>query len=120
MKHELHPACAAWPEMPPVALHELADDIAANGLHEPLTLAPDGRLLDGRNRALACELVGVEPSTVVYDGDPALFSLSRTVRYWAIGAFARLAGAVGIAPVGIGTGLWGLPVTRSRRTCAAG
>jgi hypothetical protein len=77
MRYELHPACAVWPEMQPEVLRELADDIVLNGLHKPLTLAPDGRLLDGRNRALACELVGVEPSTVVYDGDPALFSLSK-------------------------------------------
>ena len=80
MKYQLHPACSAWPEMPPEALHELANDIAANGLHEPLTLTPDGRLLDGRNRALACEIAGVEPQTVVYDGDPALFSLSKNAR----------------------------------------
>ena len=38
MKYELHFACSAWPEMPPEALHELAGDIEANGLHEPLTL----------------------------------------------------------------------------------
>jgi hypothetical protein len=80
MKYELHPACAVWPEMQPEALHELADDIALNGLHEPLTLAPDGRLLDGRNRALACELAGIEPHTVVYAGDPAPFSLSKNAR----------------------------------------
>ena len=77
MKYELHPACAVWPEMPPEALHELADDIAANGLHEPLTLTPEGLLLDGRNRALACELAGVEPKTVIYAGDPKRFSVSK-------------------------------------------
>lgn len=69
MKYQLHPACAAWPEMSPEALCELAADISANELHEPITMTPDGLLLDGRNRALACELAGVEPATVVYAGD---------------------------------------------------
>jgi hypothetical protein len=80
MKYQLHPACAAWPEMPPGALRELAEDIAANGLHEPLTLTPDGLLLDGRNRALACEIAGVEPTTVAYVGDPMRFSVSKNAR----------------------------------------
>ena len=69
MKYRLHPACSAWPEMHPGELRELAADIKANGLHEPLTLTPDGLLLDGRNRMLACEMAGVEPATVVYAGD---------------------------------------------------
>jgi hypothetical protein len=77
MKFPLHPACAAWPEIPPEALHELADDIRANGLREPITLTPDGLLLDGRNRMLACELADVEPDTIVYAGDPVAFSLSK-------------------------------------------
>jgi hypothetical protein len=74
---ELHEACAAWPEMTPEDLRELAADIAANGLHEPLTITPDGKLLDGRNRGLACVMAGVEPTFVTYGGDPWLFSLSK-------------------------------------------
>ena len=77
MKFDLHPACAAWPEMNPKELGDLAEDIAAHGLHDSITLTSDGLLLDGRNRALACEMVGVEPTTKVFDGDPWLFSLSR-------------------------------------------
>jgi hypothetical protein len=74
---ELHEACAAWPEMTPADLRDLADDIAANGLHEPITLTANGKLHDGRNRALACAMAGVEPETVIYDGDQWLFSLSK-------------------------------------------
>ena len=55
----------------------MSDDIAAYGLRDPVTLTPDGLLLDGRNRALACEMAGVEPATTTFDGDPWLFSLSR-------------------------------------------
>jgi hypothetical protein len=74
---ELHAACAAWPEMSPPELRDLSDDIFVNGLREPISLAPNGQLLDGRNRALACQMAGVEPTTMVYDGDPWLFSLSK-------------------------------------------
>ena len=74
---ELHTACAAWPEMKPAELRDLADDIAAHGLRDPIALTPDGLLLDGRNRALACVMAGIEPTTEIYDGDPWLFSLSR-------------------------------------------
>jgi hypothetical protein len=42
-----------------------------------MTLTPDGKLLDGRNRAEACAIAGVEPLTVVYEGDPWAFSISR-------------------------------------------
>jgi hypothetical protein len=102
MRYELHPACAVWPEMQPEVLRELADDIVLNGLHKPLTLAPDGRLLDGRNRALACELVGVEPSTVVYDGDPALFSLSKNKhrRHMTQDQIALVAATLATRPLG--------------------
>ena len=34
MKFDLHPACAAWPEMNPKELGDLAEDIAAHGLHD--------------------------------------------------------------------------------------
>jgi hypothetical protein len=83
MKYPLHPACACWPEMSPKDLAELADDIAANGLREAITVTPAGELLDGRNRALASEMAGVEipdDKIVVYDGDPWLFSISKNAR----------------------------------------
>ena len=44
---------------------------------------------------------------------PVLFSLSCTVRSWAMGGFARFLGAVGIAPDGIASGWVGVPVTRN-------
>jgi ParB-like chromosome segregation protein Spo0J len=74
---ELHPACAAWPEMGAAELHDLADDIAANGQHDPIAMSPDGRIVEGRNRYLACVMAGLEPKTFVYDGDPWLLSISR-------------------------------------------
>ncbi|MGW4812167.1 ParB/RepB/Spo0J family partition protein [Kitasatospora cineracea] len=49
-------------------LHDLAEDIKAHGLLEPIVRDPDGVLLDGRNRLAACERAGVEPRFTTYDG----------------------------------------------------
>jgi len=62
------------------ALTALADDIKANGLINPITITPDGDLLDGRNRLAACELAGVDPTFVVVDTDAAAFVLSSNDR----------------------------------------
>jgi hypothetical protein len=62
-------------------LNELADDIRKNGLLHPITLMPDGTLLDGRSRWDACEIAGVEPRTTIYEGDdPAGFVISNNVQ----------------------------------------
>jgi hypothetical protein len=82
--------------MGPTELSALADDIAANGLLEPLTLTPDGKLLDGRNRERACVMAGVEPMTVVHEGDPFAFSLSKnmTRRHMTVAERAFVAAAL--------------------------
>lgn len=76
---KLHEACVIWPDLSPADLRDLSDDIAANGLRDPVTLTPDDLLLDGKNRALACIMAGIDPAAtaVVHDGDPWLFSTSR-------------------------------------------
>lgn len=51
--------------------NDLAADIAAHGLREPIVLY-DGAILDGRNRYAACLSAGVAPRFVEYDGDDAL------------------------------------------------
>jgi ParB-like chromosome segregation protein Spo0J len=78
MRPELHPACAAFPALPEEDLVALAADIRAKGLLEPITLTPDGLLLDGRCRWDACERESIEPRTVTYDGDdPVGFAASK-------------------------------------------
>jgi hypothetical protein len=100
----LHPACAIWPEMSPADLKALSDDIAENGLRDPITLTPAGELLDGRNRAFAAIMAGVDPTafTTVYDGDPLLFSLSRNKhrRHMTEAALALVAAALATKPLG--------------------
>jgi hypothetical protein len=40
----------------------------------------EGQILDGRNRARACEALGIEPETRVYAGDdPVGFVISRNL-----------------------------------------
>jgi hypothetical protein len=102
MKYELHPACSAWPPMTPEELRDLANDISAYGLRDPVTLTPDGLLLDGRNRAIACEMADVEPATTIIDGDPWLFSLSRNKhrRHMTVDQIAMVAAKMATLPRG--------------------
>jgi hypothetical protein len=60
LKYPVHPLCAVYPDYTPEALVELAGDVVAHSLRDPVTFTPDGRLLDGKNRVRACELAGVE------------------------------------------------------------
>ena len=54
----VHPAADLFPVMSEMELRELGEDIKTNGLVSPLTLYGD-KLLDGRNRLDAMELVGI-------------------------------------------------------------
>lgn len=56
-----HPSAAIFPLLPENELADLAEDIRAAGLLEPIELL-DGLILDGRNRQLACDRAGVEPT----------------------------------------------------------
>jgi len=49
-------------------LRELADDIRQNGLQNAIVLY-QGKILDGRNRYLACPMAGVKPRFVQWDGE---------------------------------------------------
>src|SRR5712691_1194215 len=64
----VHPLAARWPLLDEEGLANLAADIKANGLSEPLMLDEEGRLVDGRNRLEACRRAGVEPRFLVLNG----------------------------------------------------
>lgn len=65
----IHPYADKFPMLPESELEELAESIRANGLRSPIVLTPEGLILDGRNRHAACQRAGIEPDTVVYEGD---------------------------------------------------
>lgn len=77
-RYETHPAADLFPMMSEAELRELADDIVAHGLLEPIVLLHE-QILDGRNRAKACEMVGIEPRVVIYSNErsPVEFVLAE-------------------------------------------
>lgn len=64
-------ACAAaniFPLMPDGELNVLAEDIKAHGLREPIWRDGQGVIVDGRNRWIACQMVGVDCKALKYEG----------------------------------------------------
>lgn len=67
---EFHEAADEFPLLRGERLKELVDDIREHGLREPIMLC-EGKILDGRNRYIACKKAGVEPRfTDGFDGNP--------------------------------------------------
>ena len=60
-KLEFHPIADLFPLLKGEVLHKLVADIQQNGLLEPLLVDAERRIIDGRNRYLACLEAGVEP-----------------------------------------------------------
>ena len=71
MKYKDHPLAEIFPLMPYEEIAALAHDITDHGVKSKITLY-EGKILDGRNRYRACEIAGVEPKFVEFDGDDAL------------------------------------------------
>ena len=77
---EYHELANLFPMISPTEASELAADIAANGLREPI-VTYEGKILDGRNRFEACKKSGVEPVFVEYTGDdPLSFVVSLNLK----------------------------------------
>lgn len=76
--YRVHPVAATWPMLTQVELERLGASIKARKLHDPIVLIDvDGEemILDGRNRGLACENVGVEGHFETYTGPTDIDSL---------------------------------------------
>lgn len=86
-----HPFADKYPMLPESELAELAESIAANGLRQPIVVDREGRILDGRNRAKACEMAGIAPVTETYDGEDLaeyVIDCNTTRRHMSTGARA--------------------------------
>lgn len=77
---QFHPYSEIFPLLDSAAVTELAEDIKANGLKEKIWLY-EGKILDGRNRFLACKKAGIKPDTRKFTGkDPLAFVVSLNVK----------------------------------------
>jgi hypothetical protein len=106
-RYKVHPAADVFPMMPDEETDALAEDIKANGLREPITLAmldpskkpvagygdgtlspsaSDVQILDGRNRLEAVDRAGMPLRTLnpasedvcYWYGDPVAYTSART------------------------------------------
>lgn len=76
---KFHPYSEVFPLIEGVAFNELVADIKANGLREPIWTY-EGKILDGRNRFLACQKANVRAALRKYMGNDALgFVISLNV-----------------------------------------
>jgi ParB-like chromosome segregation protein Spo0J len=65
---KFHPYANLFPLMTKLDLDALAEDIRANGQQQPV-IRYQGLILDGRNRYLACEAVGIDPIYREFEGN---------------------------------------------------
>ena len=67
MKFDFHPIANIFPLMTDEEIDSLAEDIKKNGIHNPVWMF-QGKVLDGRNRAKACEKLKQNPPTKQFTG----------------------------------------------------
>jgi N6-adenosine-specific RNA methylase IME4 len=76
---EFHEIANIFPMLGDSELQSLADDIKANGLQQPITLY-QGKILDGRNRYLACAKAGAQATFTHYqDKNPIQWVVSQNL-----------------------------------------
>lgn len=77
-----HEVAGLFPPMSGDELEQLIADIRAHGQREPIWLHPNGQVIDGRHRYMACRRLGLEPKTRTWDGkgDLVAFVVSLNLR----------------------------------------
>ena len=99
---ELHEAANIFPLLEGAELEALAADIKEHGLIEPVHLY-QSKILDGRNRYLACQKAGVQPRFVDYAGDdPFRFVISLNLKRRHLNESQRAVIAAGLAALPVG------------------
>ena len=79
MSLPFHPLADIFPLIEGDKFEQLVASIKANGLREAVVVY-EGMILDGRNRARACEVAGIEPRYTPFKGDdPLAFVLDKNL-----------------------------------------
>lgn len=95
-----HPAADIFPMLGAGQMAELAEDIKARGLIEPIVLDGEGRIIDGRNRLEACRIAGVEPRFSHYIGSDVLgYIVSKNLKRRHLTQSQRAAVAAELVPM---------------------
>lgn len=130
-----HPAAEAIVLATDDRLAEMAADIASHGLRSPIVLDEDERIIDGRNRWIACRLAAVAPRFVQYAYAPGTipdYVRSHNLMRRDMTPGQRAAGAARLATLGRGnptgtnqhsqgnTSTEGIPPTIPRAAAMAG
>lgn len=66
---DFHPLADLFPLLADADFDRLVDDIRSHGVREPICRHKDGRIIDGRNRWLACRQLGIECPERTFAGD---------------------------------------------------
>jgi len=74
-----HPVADLFPLLEGAEYEEFKADVALHGQREPIWLAPDASILDGRNRHRACLELGRKPNCRMYVGGHSFYSLMEFV-----------------------------------------
>lgn len=94
-----HPAALIFPLMEDAELDALAESIRVNGQLHPVMMY-GGRILDGRNRWLACGIAGVEPKIANYTGNtPTQYAFEANATRRHLTTTQRAAAATELVPL---------------------
>ncbi len=101
MERQFHEVAHLFPMMTSDEFAALKQDIAENGLREAIWLHPDGRIIDGRNRYMACTELGIAPTFRTWDGKGSLasFVVSLNLHRRHLTALQRAGVGVEIEPI---------------------
>jgi ParB-like chromosome segregation protein Spo0J len=95
---KIHRLAKYFPIIEGEEFDRLVEDIRENGQMEPIMLVGE-EILDGVNRARACEKLGVEPKTKQFSGkDPLKYVISENVRRRHLNQSQKAALAVELLP----------------------